>query len=156
MEFISYVIYEPTGFKGWWNFYHAVQENKNLRPQALYLFMRSLVFIGGAIMIFSGFVYVVYSWLYGNLPIAVFLKGFVAVAIVGMVALYFYLTADGKNPKEAFIGRLFAVMLVVVTVATMFYSFSIIGTPSEARLYRLDSITLQNLQNVKQELKSID
>lgn len=33
MEFISYVIYEPTGFKGWWNFYHAVQENKNLRKQ---------------------------------------------------------------------------------------------------------------------------
>lgn len=60
------------------------QRNKNLRPEKLYLFMRTLVFIGGAVMIFSGFVYVVYSWLYGNLPIAVFLKGLVAVAIVGM------------------------------------------------------------------------
>ena len=132
------------------------QNNRELRPEKLYLFMRTLVFIGGAVMIFSGFVYVVYSWLYGNLPIAVFLKGIVAVAIVGMVAWYFYLTADGKNPKESMIGRIFAVMLVLITLATMLFSFSIIGTPAQARLYRLDSLTLQSLQNVKNEIDNQD
>lgn len=132
------------------------QKNKNLRPQKLYLFMRSLVFIGGAVMIFSGFVYIVYSWLYGNLPIAVFLKAIVALLIVGVVAVYFYLTADGKNPNEALIGRVFSILLVIVTLGTMFYSFSIIGTPAQARLYRLDSITIQNLQNVKQEIDNQD
>lgn len=128
------------------------QANRNLRPEKLYLFIRSLVFIGGAVMVFSGFVYIVYSWLYGNLPIAVFMKGGVAVAIVGMVALYFYLTADGKNKNEAMISRVFALFLVAVTLVTLFYSFSVIGTPAQARLFRLDSITLQNLQNVKNEI----
>lgn len=132
------------------------QKNRDLRPERLYLFMRALVFIGGAIMIFSGFVYVVYSWLYGNLPIAVFMKGIVAVAIVGMVALYFYLVADGKNQQEAIISRFFAILLVAVTLATMFYSFSIIGTPSEARKFRLDTLTLQNVQNVKNEIDNQD
>jgi hypothetical protein len=132
------------------------QKNKALRPERLYLFMRALVFIGGAVMVFSGFVYVVYSWLYGNLPIAVFMKGIVAVVIVGMVALYFYLTGDGKNKNESMIGRLFAVMLVVVTLATLFFSFNVIGTPAEARKYRLDSLTIQNLQTVKQEIDNQD
>lgn len=130
------------------------QKNKNLRPERLYLFMQALVFIGGAILAFSGFVYVVYSWLYGNLPVAVFMKGGVAFAIVGMIALYFYLVADGKNPKEGMISRVFASMLVVLTVFTLFFSFKVIGTPAEARLYRLDSITLQDLQTVKYEIDS--
>lgn len=125
------------------------QTNKNLRPQKLYQFLRALVFIGGAIMIFSGFVYVVYSWLYGNLPMAVFLKGFVAVVIVGVVGLYFYLVGDGDNPREALIGRIFASFLVIVTIVTLVFSFNVIGTPGEARLYRLDSITLSNLQSIK-------
>jgi hypothetical protein len=128
------------------------EKNEDLRPDRLYTFMRALVFIGGAVMIFSGFVYVVYSWLYGNLVQAVIMKGIVAFAIVGMVALYFYLTGDGKNKNEGVISRVFAILLVVVTLATMFYSFNIIGTPTQARLYRLDSITLQNLQNVKNEI----
>jgi hypothetical protein len=130
------------------------QKHRNLRPVRLYMFMRSLVFIGGALLIFFGFVYVVYSWLYGNLPVAVFLKAAVAVVIVGMVAWYFYLTADGKNPNESMIGKMFAGMLVLATAATMFFSFSIVGTPAQARQYRLDSITLQNLQTVKQEIDS--
>jgi hypothetical protein len=132
------------------------EKNKDLRPERLYLFMRALVFLGGAIMIFSGFVYVVYSWLYGNLPVAVFMKGAVALVIVGMVALYFYLTADGKNPREGAISRFFASMLVVVTVGTLWFSFSVIGTPAQARMYRLDSITLQNLQTIKNEIDSQD
>ncbi len=128
------------------------QQNKNLRPERLYLFMQTLVYIGGAIMAFSGFVYVVYSWLYGNLPIAVFMKGGVALVIVGMIATYFALVADGKNPRETMISKVFATLLVAVTLFTLVFSFSVIGTPKEARLYRLDSITLQNVQNIKNEI----
>lgn len=128
------------------------QKNKNLRPERLYMFMRALVYIGGIVMAFSGFVYVVYSWLYGNLPVAVFMKGAVAFVIVGMIAIYFYLIADGKNPKETIISKVFASMLVAVTLFTLFFSFSVIGTPAQARLYRLDSITIQNMQQVKYEV----
>lgn len=128
------------------------QKNPELRPAKLYSFLRLLVYIGSAVMAFSGLVYVVYSWLYGNLPPAVFMKGGVAAVILGLVGTYFYLTGEGKNPKEAMIGRVFAGLLVILTLGTLFFSFQVIGTPAEARLYRLDSITLQNMQNVKYEI----
>ncbi len=118
-------------------------ENENLKPENLYKFLRALVFIGGAIFAFSGFVYIVYSWLYGNLPIAVFMKGGVAFVIIALVALYFYLD------KYA---NIFAGLLLLGTIATLVVSFKVIGTPAEARLYRLDNITLQNLQTVKYEI----
>lgn len=132
------------------------QKNKNLRPARLYYFLRSLVFIGGAILAFSGFVYVVYSWLYGNLPIAIFYKGIVAFVIVGATALYFYLVADGKNPKEIMISRVFSIVLVLTTFATLFASFNVIGTPAEARKYRLDSITLEAMRQIKSEIDNND
>jgi hypothetical protein len=132
------------------------KNNQNLRPERLYLFMRALVYLGGTIMAFSGFVYVVYSWLYGNLPVAVFMKGAVAFVIVGMVALYFSLTADGKNPHESVIGKMFASFLVLVTLFTLVFSFSVIGTPAQARMYRLDNITLQNMLQVKNEIDNQD
>lgn len=132
------------------------QKNKNLRPERLYSFMRFLVYIGGSIMAFFGFVYIVYSWLYGNLPVAVFMKSFVAAGIVGAVALYFYLTTDVDDKRDATVSRIFALLLVVLTLFTLFFSFSIIGTPAQARMYRLDSITLQNLQTVKQEIDNQD
>jgi hypothetical protein len=131
---------------------YKFQQNKNLRPQRLYSFMRNLVYLGSVILAFSGFVYVVYSWLYGNLPIAILYKGIVAFLIVGSVALYFYLVADGENKKEANISRAFALLLVLVTGLTLAASFKIIGTPEQARLYRLDSLTLQDLQTVKYEI----
>jgi len=128
-----------------------LQQNKNIRSERLYTFIRLLVYIGGAIMVFFGFVYVVYSWLYGNLPVAVFLKALVALVIVGSVALYFYLVENNKN-KEAQISKIFALLLVLVTIITLYFSFSIVGTPADARKFRLDSITLQNLQTVKSEI----
>lgn len=128
------------------------QKNPALRPERLYSFMRMLVYIGSVVMAFSGLVYVVYSWLYGNLPIAVFMKGGVAIVIVGAIGLYFYLTSDRKSPREVMIGRIFAGLLVLLTIGTLVFSFQVIGTPAQARLYRLDSITLQNLQSVKQEI----
>ncbi len=132
------------------------QKNDNLRPERLYSFMRMLVYLGGSIMAFFGFVYIVYSWLYGNLPVAVFMKAGVALAIVGAVALYFYMTTNANKSKDVVISRTFAIALVLVTVATLFFSFKVVGTPAEARMYRLDSITLQNLQNVKQEIDNQD
>ncbi len=132
------------------------QSNNNLRPERLYSFMRMLVYLGGSIMAFFGFVYIVYSWLYGNLPVAVFMKAGVAVAIVGAVALYFYLTSNADKAKDATISRTFAIILVLVTIATLFFSFKVVGTPAEARMYRLDSITLANLQSVKQEIDNKD
>lgn len=131
---------------------YKFEQNKNLRPQKLYSFMRNLVYIGAVILAFSGFVYIVYSWLYGNLPIAILYKGIVAAVIVGSVSLYFYLVADGTNKKEANISRAFALLLVAVTVLTLFFSFKVIGTPEQARLYRLDSLTIQDVQNVKYEI----
>lgn len=132
------------------------EQNKNLRPEKLYLFLRALVFIGGAVLAFSGFVYVVYSWLYGNLPIAIFYKGLVAAVIVGFTALYFYLVADGKNTKEILIGRIFSGLLVLATVLTLWVSFQVIGTPAEARKYRLDAITVEGLRQVKNEIDNQD
>ncbi len=125
----------------WLNY--KFEKNKNLRPENLYNFLRSLVFIGGVVYAFSGFVYIVYSWLYGNLPVAVFLKGGVGLVIIGLVALYFYLNRY---------ANIFAGLLVLATIGTLVFSFRVIGTPTEARLYRLDSITLKNLQTVKYEI----
>jgi len=142
-------------FIGFW-LISKFQSNKALRPERLYLFMRALVFVGAAILAFSGFVYVVYSWLYGNLPIAVLFKGIVAAVVVGSVALYFYLVADGKNSNEANISKLFSVLLVIATIATLYFSFQIIGTPAQARIYRLDAITIQNLQNMKYQIDNQD
>lgn len=133
-----------------------INTNENLRPEKLYSFMRLLVYIGGTIMTFFGFVYIVYSWLYGNLPIAVFMKAGIALLIVGLVALYFYLTENSNKTKNLFLSRIFAGVLFVATVLVLVISFKIIGTPAQARLYRLDAITLQNVQNVKQEIDNQD
>lgn len=132
------------------------EKNKNLRPESLNNFIRSLVYIGGTIMAFFGFVYIVYSWLYGNLPVAVFMKAGVALAIVGSVAAYFYMTENVEEGRKQTVSRVFAILLVIVTILTMGFTFSIIGTPEQARLFRLDSITLQNLQNVKQTIDNQD
>ena len=134
---------------------YKLQKNNHLRSERLYTFIRFLVYIGGAVMIFFGFVYVVYSYLYGNLPMAVLLKALVALVIVGTVALYFYLV-ENKYTGENILNKIFAGLLIVVTFLTLYSSFSIIGTPAQARMYRLDSITLQNLQNVKQEIDNQD
>lgn len=132
------------------------QKNPELRPEKLYVFLRGLVFIGGVVLAFSGFVYVVYSWLYGNLPIAIFYKGLVALGIVGGAALYFYLVGNGKNKNEATISRIFSGALVVLTFITLYVSFQVIGTPAEARKYRLDSITVEAIKQVKYEIDSQD
>jgi hypothetical protein len=132
------------------------QSNPHLRPEKLYLFLRNLIFIGGVILAFSGFVYVVYSWLYGNLPIAIFYKGLVAAVIVGGAAVYFYLVGEGKNKNEGLISKVFSGALVLVTVVTLFVSFQVIGTPAEARKYRLDSITVEAIQQIKNEIDSQD
>jgi hypothetical protein len=131
------------------------QKNKNLRPEMLYKFIRLLVYVGGAVTAFFGFIYIVYSWLYGNLPVAVLLKAVVAIVIIGTVAMYFYLTSK-EGRTEALLSRVFAILLVIATVVTLYLCFQIVGTPAEARMYRLDSITLQNLQTVKQEIDNQD
>jgi hypothetical protein len=132
------------------------QKNPDLRPEKLYLFLRALVFIGGVVLAFSGFVYVVYSWLYGNLPIAIFYKGLVALGIVGGAALYFYLVGDGKSKNEPMLSRIFSGAIVALTIVTLYVSFQVIGTPSEARKYRLDSITVEAIRQVKSEIDNQD
>jgi hypothetical protein len=132
------------------------QKNPELRPEKLYLFLKALVFIGGVVLAFSGFVYVVYSWLYGNLPIAIFYKGLVAAGIVGGAAMYFYFVGDGKNKSEGLISRVFAGALVVLTIVTLYVSFQVIGTPAEARKYRLDSITVEAIKQIKYEIDNQD
>lgn len=132
-----------------------LKKNKNLRSEKLYSFIKFLVWIGGAVMIFFGFVYIIYSFLYGNLPMAVFLKAIVALTIVGSIALYLYLVDQNKD-KENILSKIFAGILILATLATLYISFTIIGTPAQARMYRLDSITLQNLQTVKSEIDNQD
>jgi hypothetical protein len=131
--------------------------NPALRPDKLYQFIRFVTFVGGAILAFSGFVYVVYAWLYGSLPMAVFLKGLVAFVIVGTVAAYFYLVAGKtRNNSESLIGRVFALFLFVAMLVTLFVSFNVVGTPKEARKYRLDALKLQDLQSIKYQVDARD
>lgn len=133
------------------------KSNPALRPDKLYKFIKFITLVGGGVLAFSGFVYVVYSWLYGSLPMAVFLKGLIALVIVGSVALYFHLVAgDERNPSESMIGKVFAGYLLVAMVITLFVSFNVVGTPKQARLYRLDSLKIRDLQDIKNSIDSQD
>jgi hypothetical protein len=140
----------------WW-IMSKQKQNPVLRPDKLYKFIKFVTLIGGGILAFSGFVYVVYAWLYGSLPVAVFLKGLVAFVIVGSVALYFYLVAgETRNPRESLIGKIFSAYLLIAMVVTLFVSFNVVGTPKEARLYRLDSLKIQDLQQIKNTIDNQD
>jgi hypothetical protein len=88
---------------------------------------------------------------------AILLKGLVAFVIVSSVALYFYLVANEKrNPNESLIGRIFAVFLFIAMIVTMLVSFKVVGSPKEARLYRLDALKLQDLQSIKYAIDAFD
>lgn len=140
----------------WWVI-RKQKSNPDLRPDTLYKFIKFVTFTGGGILAFSGFVYVVYSWLYGSLPVAIFLKGLVALLIVGSVAAYFYLVAgDTRNPRESTIGKFFAVYLFVAMVVTLVVSFNVVGTPAQARLYRLDALKISDLREIKDYIDSED
>lgn len=140
----------------WWVI-RKQKSNPDLRPDTLYKFIKFITFIGGGILAFSGFVYVVYSWLYGSLPVAIFLKGLVALLIVGSVATYFYLVAgDTRNPRESTIGKFFSAYLFIAMVVTLVVSFNVVGTPAQARLYRLDALKISDLREIKDYIDSED
>ena len=74
------------------------------------------------------------------------------VASVLVVGVYYIFLLRSKDNSQSRIGMIFGLVGVVLVVVSIFYSFSVIGSPAKQRLLRLDDRRVNDLQNIQYQV----
>jgi hypothetical protein len=80
------------------------------------------------------------------------LKVISVLIVVVIVGVYYILLLKSKKDCKIKIGLIFGIAGVILVLGSVFYSFSIMGSPAKQRLLRLDDKRLSDLQSLQYQI----
>ena len=108
------------------------------------------LFVSGA-LVAGDLIYLIYTFLSGEIIRAGFIIKVVAVFIVAGSIFAYYIS----SLRDAFRGgrdKVYAIITAVVILALIIWGFSIFGLPSTQRMYRFDSQKVNDLQSIQYQI----
>ncbi len=119
-----------------------------VRHWALYL----TLFVAGATVVVD-LVWVLYAFLNGtDMTTHFLLKALVVLLVASVGFMHFIADLWGYWEQYPNRNRMVLVATVLLIVATVAAGFFIVGTPAQARLYRLDAQKVSDLQNIQYQV----
>jgi hypothetical protein len=80
------------------------------------------------------------------------LKVISILIVVIIVGVYYVLLLKSKKDSKIKIGLIFGISGIILVLGSIFYSFSIMGSPAKQRLLRLDDRRLSDLQSLQYQI----
>jgi hypothetical protein len=94
----------------------------------------------------------IYTYLGGELTIRFGLKALAVSAIAGSVFGYYLYALRRDYTKDTFVPHLIAAAAAIFVISSLVWSISIIGTPGQMRLKRIDDARLSDISRIQQEI----
>lgn len=80
------------------------------------------------------------------------LKVITTLVVAILVGVYYIFLLRSKNDSQSKISMIFGIIGVVFVLVSIFYSFSIMGSPAKQRMLRLDDRRIGDLQNIQYQI----
>lgn len=109
------------------------------------LFVTTLTLLGSLVA-------TIYYYLGGELTIRFGLKALVVFVIAGAVCGYYLYALRRDYSKDTPLPNMFAGISALLVIASLVWSISIIGSPSEMRAKRIDSQRLSDISSIQQQV----
>ncbi len=94
----------------------------------------------------------IYYYLGGELTVRFGLKALVVFVIAGAVCSYYLYALRRDYSKETNLPNAIAGLSAIFVIASLVWSISIIGTPGEMRMKRIDDARLSDVSRIQQEI----
>lgn len=88
----------------------------------------------------------------GEITLRFVLKVITVMVVAGLIGFYYIFLLKEKEGFRSKTGMIFAVTGIVLVLASVIYSFAIIGSPTKQRLLRLDNRRVEDLQNMQYQI----
>lgn len=105
-----------------------------------------------AVTLLGSLVATIYYYLGGELTIRFGLKALTVFALAGAVGGYYLYALRRDYTKNTQLPNMIALASAAVVIASLVWSISIIGTPAEMRLKRIDDARLSDISRIQQEI----
>lgn len=115
------------------------------------VFVYTTLFVTACTLI-GALVATIYTYLGGELTIRFGLKALTVFAVAGSVLGYYLYALKRDYEKNTQLPNIIAAVAAVLVLASLVWSISIIGTPAEMRLKRIDDARLSDISRVQQEI----
>lgn len=111
------------------------------------LFLSSLIVVIDLVTLIKYFIS-------GEITYRFILKVVTVLVVAGLVGFYYVFLLREKEGSQSKIGMIFGGVGVVLVIASVSYSFMIIGSPMTQRTLRLDDRRVNDLQNIQYQVIS--
>lgn len=115
------------------------------------IFIYTTLFATAATLIGS-LIATIYTYLGGELTLRFELKALTVFVIAAAVGGYYLYALRRDYTKETNVPNVIAVLSGLFVIASLVWSISIIGTPSEMRLKRIDDTRLSDISMIQQQI----
>lgn len=134
-----------------WLLAKDLKENPEKKEMKLNKWLIYFTLFVSAITIIIDLIVFVYRFLDGELSARFFLK--VLVVLLVALAVFSYYIWDLKRKNiETKVNKILAILLLVLTLASIVAGFFIVGTPKDQRNRRFDDERIQNLQMIQSQI----
>jgi hypothetical protein len=114
-----------------------------IRKWMIYL----ILFIASLVIVID-LVYLVQYFVSGEITIRFILKVFAAL-LTALVAGSYYVYELGLIKQQKFVPKIYAVVSAIIILLSIVWSFAVIGSPSQQRLWRFDDRRIQDLGSIQ-------
>ncbi|MEN9552295.1 MAG: hypothetical protein RI935_672 [Candidatus Parcubacteria bacterium] len=104
------------------------------------------------VTLLGALVSLIYTYLGGEITTRFVLKSGSVFVIAGILFGYYFYTQKRDYAKKTFVPSLFGVLSCIIVIASIVWSISVIGTPKEMRMKRMDDTRLSDLSRIQQEV----
>lgn len=115
------------------------------------IFIYTTLFVTACTLLGS-LVTTIYYYLGGELTIRFGLKALTVFVIAGAVFGYYLYSLRRDYAKKTMLPNMIALISAVLVLGALVWSISIIGTPAEMRLKRIDDARLSDVSRIQQEI----
>jgi hypothetical protein len=115
------------------------------------IFIYTTLFVTACTLI-GALVATIYTYLGGELTIRFGLKAITVFVIAGAVCGYYLYALRRDYTKSTVLPNVIAALAAIFVIASLVWSVSIIGTPADMRLKRIDDARLSDISRIQQEL----
>lgn len=131
----------------------TVNKNRRISNDSNYLSLTKwLIYlsllIGGAVLL-GDLVAIIMSFLEGDLTVRFMLKALAVFIVTGLAFYYYLLDAKGHWITHEKQSKIYALVVLVIVVATLVFSLSHIQPPSEVREIKIDNQVVGELQDMQ-------
>ncbi len=117
-------------------------------------FLSSIIIFLSSATVITSLVSIVYYFFGGEITVRFILKSLTVLLSAGGI-LWYYINEIKRDPvAPSLSGKVGAVILVAVVIVSIILGFVVIGSPMQARLWKLDQTRVSHLQNISSNVGS--